>query len=915
MSLPPDPDILERSARELSKKARDGSTNTLPVFKSFREVEEERLREWHNEGGSGREVARQRSDMVDILFRELFDGVVREVAGAGKALGDRLCVVAFGGYGRRELTPMSDIDILFLQPKATADKEVEEIIRRTIVALWDIGFKVGQATRTINEAIQKANEDMVTKTSMLECRYLAGEREIFNRFKERFQAECVLGKEDEYIGWRLANQSEMRAKYGRTVFMQEPNVKNGTGSLRDYQSLLWISQFKLGLNSTAKLVEGKILRDSERKQLEKSYDFLLRTRAEMQYLNGRSADLLTLQLQGRVAQAFNYPQKNILRKVEAFMRDYYGHARMIYLVTENTLRKMDAAPAARPTAFVRLFGARPKIEKIDRFVIRNGRIEPESRDIFNDDPYRMMRAFHYAQVRQLEFHPELSDLISRRLHLIDRTFQYAVAARETFFAILSRKGEVGRILRLMHDLGVLGRYIPEFGALDCLVQHEFYHRYTADEHTLVCIEKLDGVLLSEMDKLGGYRRIFQKLEDPAILYLSILLHDVGKAANTRHHEEASAVLAHKVARRMQLSPERRRMLITLVDSHYLLSKISQTRNLDDPATTEEFARIIQNRKNLDALMLLTLADGMGTSDQNWSDWKEGLVWTLYRRSSQYLEGGIDAIEQGRRNKQQQKHIVLEQLGAEFLDETDAHFQFMPDRYFQMFESAEITDHVRLFRSFFLQRSQDDSLATAPALRWIPKPEMGYTEVWVCSWDRPRLLERIAGALVSANMNILSADIFTRTDSLALDIFRVAGTNLQAVTSQRDMKVVEARLGEAMAHEEFDFTPLLNKENRLFSYRLSQEFDLPTRITIDNDSHPVYTLIDIQTPDRLGLLYDLLRAMSGDGVRIEISRITTEMDVAMDSFYVYGANGEKITSAAAIKHLQKVLQQAAVKTPE
>jgi [protein-PII] uridylyltransferase len=233
----------------------------------------------------------------------------------------------------------------------------------------------------------------------------------------------------------------------------------------------------------------------------------------------------------------------------------------------------------------------------------------------------------------------------------------------------------------------------------------------------------------------------------------------------------------------------------------------------------------------------------------------------------------------------------------------------------MFESTEITDHVRLFRSFFLQRSQDDSLATAPALRWIPKPEMGYTEVWVCSWDRPRLLERIAGAFVSANMNILSADIFTRTDSLALDIFRVAGTNLQAVTSQRDMKVVEARLGEAMAHEEFDFTPLLNKENRLFSYRLSQEFDLPTRITIDNDSHPVYTLIDIQTPDRLGLLYDLLRAMSGDGVRIEISRITTEMDVAMDSFYVYGANGEKITSAAAIKHLQKVLQQAAVKTPE
>lgn len=913
MSLPPEPQALEAAALELSKRARGETGSPIVLFKDFLKVEEERLREWHAAGGGGREIARQRSDIVDILFRELFEGVVREVA--AKPLSGRLCVMAFGGYGRRELTPMSDIDVLFLQNGNTPDKEAEEIIRRTIVALWDIGFKVGQATRTVSEAIEKANEDMVTKTSMLESRYLAGDREIFNRFKERFHAECVRGREREYIVWRLANQGEMRAKYGQSVFMQEPNIKNGTGSLRDYQSLLWISQFKLGITSTAKLVEAKILRDGDRKLLEKSYDFLLRTRAEMQYLNGRSADLLTLQLQGRVAQAFNYPQKNILRKVEAFMRDYYGHARTIFLVTEAALGKMEARSAPAPSRLFRLLRTRPKTEKFDRFLARDGQLIPESREIFNDDPYRLLRAFHHAQVRQLEFHPELADLVARRLHLIDRTFQYAASARETFFAILSRKGEVGRILRLMHNLGVLGRYMPEFGALDCLVQHEFYHRYTADEHTLVCIEKLDSILFADQRRLHGYRAIFQKLEDPSILYLSVLLHDTGKAANTRHHEEAGALLAHKVARRLQLPPERRRMLITLVDSHYTLSKMAQTRNLEDPATMEEFARIVRNRKNLDALMLLTLADGMGTSDENWSDWKEGLVWTLYNRASRHLEGGVDAMEESRRNRALQKNLALENLDPSFADECEAHFQLMPERYFQMFEPGEIAEHLRHFRDFFRRRAENDALAAAPVLRWIPKPEKGHTEVWVCSWDRPRLLERIAGAFVSARLNILGADIFTRTDSLALDIFRVCGGNFDPVPSPRDISAVEKRLAEALALEEFDFTPLMTKDSRLRSYRLSQEFDLPTRITIDNDSHPVYTLIDIQTPDRLGLLYDLLRAMSGEGVLIEISRITTEMDVAMDSFYVYGRDGGKITSRTAIRNLQKVLHGAAVKPLE
>lgn len=904
---------LQKSALELSEKTRRKRDDPVTIFKGFRKIEEQRLRMWHNAGGGGREITRQRSDLVDILFRELFDVVAESVM--PKGLEGRLCVAAFGGYGRRELTPFSDVDILFLQARAGENKEIEEVIRQTLVALWDIGFKVGHATRTIAQAIKQANDDPITKTSMLESRFLAGEREIFTGFKERFQNECVRGHEDEYIAWRLANQAELRLKYGPSVFLQEPNVKNGIGGLRDYQSLLWISHFKLGVMTTAKLVDARVLRDNQRGLLEKAYDFLLRTRTEMQYINGRGADALTLQLQGRVATAFNYPQKNILRKVEAFMREYYSHTRNIHLLTEAALGRMEAAPKKKPAGLLRLFGSKPKAEKFDGFIAREGKLLAESRQIFNDDPYRMIRAFHHAQVRQLEFHAELSDLVRRRLPLVTHTFQYARAARETFFAILSRKGEVGPVLRLMHDLGFLGRYMPEFGALDCLVQHEFYHRYTADEHTIVCIEKLDGVLFSKEEKLSGYRQIFQRIEDPAMLYLALLLHDTGKAANQRNHEEASAVLAHKVARRLQLSPERRRMLLTLVDSHYVLSKMSQTRNLEDPATVEEFSRIVTTPLNLDALMLVTLADGMGTSDQNWSDWKEGLVWTLYRRTSQYLEGGPTAVEQTRRNRDEQLQSVIRKLGRDFEGETESHFHQLPERYFQMFDPEEIAAHLRLFRTFFENLRQEGPAALAPVFKWVPRPEQGYTEVWVCGWDRPRLLERIAGAFLSAQINILSADIFTRGDNLAIDIFRVGSTSLQPVTNPRDFSRVEARLAESLGFEDYDFTPLISKDARLRTYRLSQEFDLPTRITIENSSHPIYTLVDIQTPDRLGLLYDLLRAMGGAGLVIELSRITTEMDVAMDSFYIHGKDGKKITEPAAIKRLQRLLQRAAVRVPE
>ena len=465
---------------------------------------------------------------------------------------------------------------------------------------------------------------------------------------------------------------------------------------------------------------------------------------------------------------------------------------------------------------------------------------------------------------------------------------------------------------MMHQVDFLGRYIPEFGELTCLVQHEFFHRYTADEHTLVCLEKLDSLIDTKDPKLREYRDLFQKFANPFVLYLALLLHDTGKAANTKSHAEASAFNAQRVAARHQLTSDQRKTLIFLVDNHMVLSSTVQRRNLEDTATIEEFAGIVNNQTRLDALMLLTLADGQGTSQESWSDWKESLVWQLYHHTTHFLADSAEFFRQHRIEREALRAGVAKRMARDYAEEIDAHFLSMPDNYFHTNKPNDIVGHIRLFREFLEKRAFDSELALAPAMKWVGYPERGHSELWICTWDRKQLLAKIAGALALAQMNILSADIYTRGDNLVLDIFRVCDTKYRAVTDARDMAQVEKLLIEALLQEDFYFLPLLQMAKRKQAFHLSQEIDFPTRIAIDNDAHPVYTLVDIQTPDRLGLLYNLLRGFAEVGVNIALSRITTEKGAALDSFYITDPLGRKVHTAAGITALQKALQRAAEK---
>ncbi len=907
--------VLAHAASRLAATGTRRPTEVLPLYKKFLKVEEHRLRLKHQAGGGGREICARRAELVDVLLQYVFGAAETSARGNGAAKVP-LALVALGGYGRGELNPFSDIDVMLLhdQEKKGISPHLEEMVQQVLYLLWDSGFKVGHSTRSIKEAVAQANQDMRTKTAMLESRFLAGDADLAREFRRQFRSKCVDGSEREYVELRIQDQVARHKKFGDSVYLQEPNLKSGCGGLRDYQNLLWMTYFKEGSLSTNQLVGKDWLSESDQRRIENAYDFLLRLRTALHYATGRATDILHISLQEQIAKRLDYSSGNPedFRGSEELMRDYYEHTRNIFRVTERITEQFVSGYVTNKTRSLFSFLPLMRTHKTavgDFFFVRNKQLHPARRDLFRRDPEQMMRAFEIAQERGLDLSPELEDLLSRSLGQVTRTYQYARGPRAIFKDILSKKGRVGRILRMMHRVDFLGRYIPEFGQLTCLVQHEFLHRYTADEHTLVCIHKLDALTQTNDLKLVPYRKIFEKLEDPFVLYLALLLHDSGKAVGARPHSEASALFAQRVAARLQLSSEQRKSLILLVDHHLTLSQTAQQRNLDDPATVTDFAHIVKHQKNLNALMLLTLADGQGTSAEEWSDWKESLVWALFHETSRCLADQRSYYERTKVQRASLQASVTAKLPSDFAGEIEAHFEFMPDNYFRASDVPEIIEHLKLFRSFLENVSSEGDSPLAPAIQWKAVPEQGHTVVIFYTWERERLLAKVAGSFSVVPLNILSADIYPRGDNVLLCVFRVCDTKARPVTHQRDFTLVEQTLRRALEDESFDFLPLIEKAKHQ-SHRLTTGIEFPTRIAIDNKTHPVYALIEIQAPDRIGLLYDVLTCLDRENLLVPLSRINTQAGAAIDTLYVVDRSTRaKITDSHRIRTIQQRLQNA------
>ena len=915
--MPPQPHlarVLKRAQQRLVPKPGATPAQVLNLYRRFLKVEEHRLRLWHRAGADGRTIARGRAQLMDVVLQHLFRSADTAYRQQHPGAATPLALIATGGYGRTELCPHSDIDIMFLHDSpARGGKNhphLEAVVEKVLYMLWDLGLKVGHSTRTIREAVQHANADMQSKTALIESRLIVGDEKLYDRFRRQLIAKCVRGHEDGYISERMADQRDRHQKFGDSVHMQEPIGKSGCGGLRDFQNLIWMAFFKYGVTTLGELRERGFLEASEQRELERAYDFLLRVRIAMHYLTNRGCDVINLSLQAKLADDFGYRQHDRLRRIEAFMREYYVHSRAIFFLTSALTERL----ALSPTRTSGLGRRRRKVEEFDGFTLADGRLSAATPTVFKQDPLRLLRAFALAQQREADLSPELRSQIRQNLNLVNRAFQHSRAARDTFLGILQHKGQVARILRLMHETEILGKYLPEFGRLTCLVQHEFFHRYTTDEHTLQVVEHLDRIIDATTPPHANYRRMFQQLERPHVLYLAILLHDTGKADNVPHHVEASMDAARKVARRLRLEADEAALLLFLVLDHLKLAMLSQRRDIDDEATIAAAARIVKNGANLDLLHLFTFVDSVGTGAKMWSDWKEALLWELYNRTKQELTGTERAKHILARRIEQLYGEVSRKLSKQLaLEEIYSHFELMPASYYINTSAEETSRHLLLIHQFLERQAavEQPEDALAAVVQWQAFPAQSHSRLTICTWDRLGLFSRICGALSSTELNILSAHIYTRGDQVVLDMFDVCDKHLEAVTDEHSIKAAETMLERTLTNREaIHFTELLA---RMRAVRRDQpqisEVHIPTVIEFDNEISKNRTVIEIQTENRLGLLYAITQTLADLGLDISFAKIFTEKGAAIDSFYVQDQQGRQITDPDRLETIKTKLESA------
>lgn len=884
------PAVLHHPSQELAR------------FKKFLKIEHHRLQILHRAGAGGRVVCGGQAVVFDVLLRHILEAMQNHTP-SNKLPKPQFALVATGGYGRGELNPKSDIDIMFLHTSqlganSKPDAYLTTITEGLLYTLWDIGLKLGHSVRTVEDCVQVANRDMLSKTSLIEARLIAGNQELFNRMQHVVLAKCVRGSEQSYIAARIKDQDSRRTKFGNSACMQEPNIKNGCGGLRDYQNLLWMAHFKYRVRSLEELERRDLVSKMESKQLDAAYDYLLRVRNELHYQTARPVDTLLKNFQPKIAHALGHTHRSPHTRLEHFMREVYTHMRNILLITRTVERRLALLPQPKRLPSLRqiLRTRRQKASQqlVDGFKVVDGEILAATESPIQDHPHRLIRLFLHAQQRGVRLHPDLEQLVRNRLNLVDRPFLRDPHVRETFLEILNWKGSVAPILRSMHEVGLLGKYLPEFGRLTCLVQHEFYHRYTTDEHTLICLEKLDQIAGASAPPFIQYKEMFHRVERPFVLYLALLLHDAGKHNDSGDHSKTGSLLAKKVAKRMGLDETTTETLCALIENHLLMVQISQRRDLDDPAIIKGFASVVGSIDQLDMLTLHTFADSQGTSPDLWNGFKNSLLLTLHYKTSQLLSGGSDFIRAGTQHKAHLlKEVREESPGNLPKDEIQAHFDQLPPRYFETNAAGQIIFDISLAHHFMGQLFGKEEKVLEPVVAWHDEPDRGYTTVHICTWDRAGLFSKITGCLAAAGLNILSAQIYTRTDGIILDRFFVADTRTGLLARQEERTSFENHLKTAL-------TASVNVEtlfdgNRPSSsvYQSLEEDPIETKIRFDHTTSDTHTIIEVEAEDRVGVLFSVSQALFELKLNIEVAKISTEMGAAIDTFYVCREDGTKV----------------------
>ena len=902
--------LVARIDRALAehKKPVQARPAILDAFKdAYRKGWDEVRRRFEHDGLLGIETAVQHAFLIDQIVRTLYDTGEKILPAAGKAAAEKISIVATGGYGRGRLAPFSDIDLMFL-PARKVTARGKALVEFMLYILWDLGLKVGHATRTAAEAVRLAKEDLTIRTSLLEARWVWGDRESFEDFRTRFAKDVVAGSGRAFVEAKLAERDARLQRMGDSRYVLEPNLKEGKGGLRDLQTLFWIAKYLYGTGVAADLVERGVLTAEDARVFARADEFLWTVRCHLHYLAARPEERLAFDVQKEIAKRMKYRDRAGGRGVERFMRHYFLTAkdvgdltRIVCAVLEEDQKKSRFQVRRDAPLFARPHG-------VD-FRVEGSRLAFTDDGALARDPVNILRLFREAQRLGIDIHPRALRLITRHLRLVGPKLRDDPAANRLFLEILTDRESAEAALVWLNEAGVFGRFIPDFGRVVAQMQYDMYHVYTVDEHTIRAIGILNRI------EQGAYAKdhpvssaVIHELQSRRALYVAVLLHDIAKG-RSGDHSVLGAEIAKTLCPRLGLNEWETETVSWLVQDHLSMSRTAFKRDLDDPQTINDFVARVQSPERLRLLLILTVADIRAVGPAVWNNWKAGLLRELYYRALESMTGGAEAgaapARLGARVAEAKTALAArlksgqEPCPTPWTEEVVVrHLERGTPSYWLAFPTDDLVRHAVLIAS-----AEHDGRVLVVEGR--ANPERAVTEMTVYTPDHPGLFAALAGAFALAGANVVDARIATLANGMALDVFSIQDVDGNAFADADRLARLKRRIEDTLSGKTSSRRELETAQSRIQTARLGA-FTVPPRALIDNKASASNTVIEINGRDRPGFLRDITQALTGLGLQISSAHISTYGERAVDVFYVRDVFGLKVESEAKLKAIRERL---------
>ncbi len=847
----------------------------------------------HNDGPA---VLAATSYLMDQLVRVIFDFADQRAYPAGNpSAAERLGVVATGGFGRGELAPLSDLDLLFLRPYKQTPRG-EQIVEYMLYLLWDLGLKVGHATRTVDESLRYAERDQTIRTALLEARYLWGDRALYDDLVRGFAQKFHTGDGRDFVEAKLAERDQRHLRMGDSRYVVEPNVKEGKGGLRDLHLLFWIAKYLYRVSEPGDLVAKGVLTKAEARLFERAERFLNTVRCHIHFLTGRADDRLSFDLQREIAGRLGYQDRPGSRGVERFTKHYYLHAKTVGDLTRIFIAALEDSHRRKPKLAALWQTLRPR--QLEGFKLDGERLAVATPDAFTADPVAILRLFHVAQENDLDVHPATLRQITHNIRLVDR-LRGDPEANRLFMAMMTSRHDPETTLRRLNEAGVFGRFVPDFGRVVAQTQHDMYHTYTVDEHTIRAIGILSRIESGDLkDDHPLAADIVHKILSRPVLYLAVLLHDIAKGRGG-DHSVLGAEVAMYLGPRMGLSAAETETVAWLVRYHLAMSATAFQRDLMDPKTIESFAALVQSPERLRLLLVLTVCDIRAVGPNVWNGWKAALLRQLYHAAEQVLSGGTLAGGRAERIKQIQADVAARLPGWTDQDREE-HFARGYAPYWLSFDPATLARQAELVRG--AERDHQPL-----AIEHRIDPARSVTEVTIYTLDTHGLFARLAGAMAVSGANIVDAKIFTLANGMALDTFWVQDLEDTPFDDPQRLARLAARVELALSNR-LDIQRELDQQRSSWPRR-DQVFTVEPRVLIDNNASDTFTVIEVNGRDRPGFLHIVTRALTRLNLQIASAHITTYGEHAVDVFYVKDLFGLKIINQDKLKQVSDTVEKS------